>query len=1513
MANRPAEILDQDLAGDYGGTAPLPEESHLKTNALSAAISNLDRTMRSIPSQIARATVGAVKATGQLAGEAAGKVYNKKSTAGMVGAGLGGPIGSAIAQGLADSEVIKTIRNAIQDQVKAVGQKTYQSLKNSSKGSKNNLALSDQGEVPQYTQSQGIKFTRSAISPAAMYKASKDQTAAIDRMRVSTVAAIRQTKTMSEADVRKQNIPKAAKGGFVKQTGKAIVHTGEVIVPKTTVEKQLKTLNAILDVQNQILSETSNLKYSLADDEAGGGGFFKSMFNFGKVFIPIMGGGMYKSDIARSSNPFVTMSSALLQQYRWQRLYGELTKRQLNELIKIQGGEQQDVIGKRGVFFEFLEKRQKKIVDALSRQIEEREKAGKGTTLKKLTRWVVGAASVDMEKFDLQLRYSAVKKAGEAVDEAIQQHKSMIAAIFRSSFGFGSIKEIGREKEEETPHELMKKMFMREHVESETGGYRETEEIGRTPAERFALETERLGTAKKSKGSGTITYFLSSINENVSAIRKKFVREPLTEGGGPEAHYGDWKSIGSKIKSIVMKSGQRITLAKDDIVEAYKKNAAEFDEGSGLSRDIRAESENNPIVKWLKVLAEDFKQNLADNKKSQIIMKSEFDETQKQTATIERIHEEEKKAAEKEAKRRSVWERIKGITAKAKESVDIIKSVFETILSSKILLGLIAALIATLSIPGGGTVAGKVITTVGKAAWNNPWTAAAVTALLATKTGRAFLSYAIRRGWTTAKITPQLLKVVAEEGTAASKAGKIVGEASTAYKVADEARKIKQLEKMGINTAEATRLVRGGQAGVEAATAAKAGTMSADAAARAAKFEAGTAALGTETAAAGSKASVAYKAGKGYAVAKAGAKAGLGPMLDALLISLGIGKAIEMSSDPKLQKTNEKNYEEFIKKLKEHKATVGDYFSAAMDPAGSLSAMEDERYRERAEKKAKKEKWVKNQEMIEEHYHLKEKMKKDKRITSVKDERLLEGLYKLEPDEQVRTRMFQMLDKGASLKDVQKWHHEYKEKAKKYQEEKARTPQWERDVQMARKFEKICQRWGKDNVLPIMKITNDPDLTNKILMTPNVTNKDAQKYADLITSHPDQKDELVAYMRTGIGPDQAAELLQIKAEEEGNLEENFLKESPRQLQERKKEAEEKLSKLQTWKDALSKMTSKKNAMQEFEENENIPRKMKDLQSEIEDINQQLSGNQPVTDVSKMAEEENTSGETLISENAPVQAVNDWKGKAKGIISNTGQLLITHPQDVVRAEKQNVSNIGSDIQKRITTAPGRITEQATKAVQSAPGSILSSLTNNLSNMDIGDLANIASGKLKMKDVTKRLERSATSSIRSQIRRIENEPERIKRNIEQDINRAKQIPKHITREIQNTPKNLQRAVQRDVQRTKNKVLNTRLGDIASSAKKNIVTPTTIDTNKAELAKQNATQEQINQATMDVRTAKKNREEMNQMAKSNNDHLTNIMNSVTNITSNSSSTSGGGNQKQESSFYRDIDKIFIGHPYV
>ena len=87
--------------------------------------------------------------------------------------------------------------------------------------------------------------------------------------------------------------------------------------------------------------------------------------------------GRYANDIQRDKNPLVTIVNALSKIYEWQRLYGDLSRRQLNELIKLGGGRPQRIIGQDSIFTALLKKGTDRLKTVISSSLGEESFLGK--------------------------------------------------------------------------------------------------------------------------------------------------------------------------------------------------------------------------------------------------------------------------------------------------------------------------------------------------------------------------------------------------------------------------------------------------------------------------------------------------------------------------------------------------------------------------------------------------------------------------------------------------------------------------------------------------------------------------------------------------------------------------------------------------------------------------------------------------------------------------------------------------------------------------------------------------------------------------------------------------------------------------------------------------------------------------------------------------------------------------------------------------------------------------------
>jgi len=73
--------------------------------------------------------------------------------------------------------------------------------------------------------------------------------------------------------------------------------------------------------------------------------------------------GKYLTDIPKQKTPQAQTAAALFAIYRWQRIYGELTQKQQNELIRLAGGVKQSKEGVQGVIIEKIKRQYKTLQD----------------------------------------------------------------------------------------------------------------------------------------------------------------------------------------------------------------------------------------------------------------------------------------------------------------------------------------------------------------------------------------------------------------------------------------------------------------------------------------------------------------------------------------------------------------------------------------------------------------------------------------------------------------------------------------------------------------------------------------------------------------------------------------------------------------------------------------------------------------------------------------------------------------------------------------------------------------------------------------------------------------------------------------------------------------------------------------------------------------------------------------------------------------------------------------------
>ena len=103
-----------------------------------------------------------------------------------------------------------------------------------------------------------------------------------------------------------------------------------------------------------LLEKISEQLDSFQDPSGEKGGLLRGVFDFFTTRIRSAFYGKYSRQIPRSTNPLQTIADASLKIYEWQRLYGEVTKEQLNELIRKLGGNEKKIVGRKGAIFDWM-------------------------------------------------------------------------------------------------------------------------------------------------------------------------------------------------------------------------------------------------------------------------------------------------------------------------------------------------------------------------------------------------------------------------------------------------------------------------------------------------------------------------------------------------------------------------------------------------------------------------------------------------------------------------------------------------------------------------------------------------------------------------------------------------------------------------------------------------------------------------------------------------------------------------------------------------------------------------------------------------------------------------------------------------------------------------------------------------------------------------------------------------------------------------------------------------------
>jgi len=320
-----------------------------------------------------------------------------------------------------------------------------------------------------------------------------------------------------------------------------------------------------------IISALENLGTKFEDSQAKGPAnpfvdFAKSIFWSSKIGTLFKG--KYTNDITRSKNPLETQVSALLQIYRWQRLYGELTKNQFNEIIRLMGGQEKDVVGKHSLLKDFWLRNKKdikkkigngfqtKLIDFFMYDEEDRDDrnraamaAGLGQTLNGNRKKLFDLKTILSGEDDKEsaLGYAKGLNTDLMSAEQLQRASDELSSRFNryqkaSSYGewikpdvdYKSVKAANDAKREEI-QKIKDNLTKRRKIYNPLNWFDSKEkriekskaEIAKKEAELNTNETvnKQIKELKDSKKSTTDKEELKAINEQIKALKKKLNTE----------------------------------------------------------------------------------------------------------------------------------------------------------------------------------------------------------------------------------------------------------------------------------------------------------------------------------------------------------------------------------------------------------------------------------------------------------------------------------------------------------------------------------------------------------------------------------------------------------------------------------------------------------------------------------------------------------------------------------------------------------------------------------------------------------------------------------------------------------------------------------------------------------------------------------------------------------------------------------------------------------------------------
>lgn len=636
--NNPDNVLPIDSAASRAAANENTEKLNAEVSRLSTVISNLSKTVMALPMKTA---IAAKDVVDDVYSKTREEIHvEKPSYGGRMGMVAGGALGGVIAKNIVESQAFQNIKNSIKDKVRNTASSAYYGIKDKFRKNKNDGLSSDVNYQEESYEPSNLRkaaakkntgrYSTSINTVSKLYQKSPDSITAVDRLRISMVkgsqpvfskSPVKPAEVTKLARVKEKKIPKAAEGAYVNQEGLVHAHQGETITPVNAISKQYKLMSYMYDMMEQQAKSLVEIQKAFTDEEK------KNALTQGlEMIFPLFSGGMYKNDIARNKNPLVTITSGILEMYRWQRLYGELTKRQLNVLIGMEGGPQQEVVGKRNLLFEQMAKWRGKIHERIMKKMAADKKKGKKSSmLTHLAASATGGIVGDILFEDPELFQLKLRESGRAMNDALmqgivegQKMQPLGKLIWQNTY-FG-MKDV-------MPKEI------RTAGRFGPGG----SAIGRlTPDDVEGMMEDKKWTELYDVFYKSASTGLKKSNKKVKQKTKKRKRK------AGDAHF----SPGS-IKEVVTSEGQAVTPAKDDVVTLKRSK-----------KGITSKKESS-IISYVKNIAGHLK-FIKDNTKE---TSKSTSRTQKHLSDQTDLMKEEEKRNKKK-RRQEMFDKIKGMAGK---------------------------------------------------------------------------------------------------------------------------------------------------------------------------------------------------------------------------------------------------------------------------------------------------------------------------------------------------------------------------------------------------------------------------------------------------------------------------------------------------------------------------------------------------------------------------------------------------------------------------------------------------------------------------------------------------------------------------------------------------------------------------------------------------------------------------------------------------------------------------------